>query len=127
MDGRAALVLYDADCGICSRLADGLTRRGIRVAPIRSATGDVELRDLPHTRREAAVHVVDDRGRRRSGAEALPSLLRSFPRLAWTARLVETLPAPFRVGYAVVARHRRGLSRVLGLRACTSVRAARAG
>jgi predicted DCC family thiol-disulfide oxidoreductase YuxK len=126
MDGRAALVLYDADCGVCSRLAEGLTRRGVRVAPIRSATGDVELRDLPRTRREAAVHVVDDRGRRRSGAEALPPILCSFPRFAWCARIVDSLPAPFGMGYAVVARHRRVLSRVLGLRACTSVRAARA-
>ncbi len=117
MDGRAALVLYDADCGVCSRLADGLARRGVRVAPIRSATGDVELCDLPRTRREATVHIVDDRGRRRSGAEALPPILRTFPRLARSARLVESLPVLFRVGYAVVARHRRGLSRVLGLRA----------
>ena len=125
MDGRVALVLYDADCGVCSRLAEALTRRGIPDAPIRSATGEIELRDLPHTCREAAVHVVDDRGRRRSGAEALPPILRALPRLAWSARLVEILPVPSRLGYAAVARRRRVLSRILGLRSCTTGRAAR--
>jgi predicted DCC family thiol-disulfide oxidoreductase YuxK len=119
MDGRAALVLYDADCGVCNRLAEALTRHGVRVAPIRSATGEIELRDLPRTCRDAAVHVLDDRGRRRSGAEALPPILRALPRLAWSARLVEILPAPSGLGYATVARQRRVLSRILGLRACT--------
>jgi predicted DCC family thiol-disulfide oxidoreductase YuxK len=116
--GRAELVLYDADCGICSSLAAWLARRGVRVSPIRSGVGDVELRDLTRTQRDAAVHVVDDRGRRRSGAEALPPILRSLPRLAWTAGLVEAAPAPFRLGYALVARHRRRLSRLAGVRGC---------
>ncbi|HEX3290560.1 MAG TPA: DCC1-like thiol-disulfide oxidoreductase family protein [Gaiella sp.] len=114
MHGRAELVLYDADCGICSRLAAWLGRRGIRVSPIRSAVGEVELRDLARAQRDATVHVVDDCGRRRSGAEALPPILRSVPRLAWSARLVEAAPAPFRLGYTLVARHRGRLSRLAG-------------
>lgn len=120
MKDRAALVLYDAGCGVCSRLADVLARRGVRVAPIRSATGETELRDLPPTSRDAGVHVVDEHGRRRSGAEALPQILRTLPRLAWSAPLVELLPAPSRLGYAAVARHRRVVSRILGLRACSA-------
>jgi len=122
VDGRPALVLYDADCGICSRLADGLERHGVGVAPIRSATGDIELRDLPPAARDAVVHAVDARGRRLSGAAALPLILRTLPRLAWAATLVELLPVPSRLGYAAVARNRRGLSRMLGLRACAPVR-----
>ena len=118
MDRRAALVLYDADCGLCVRLADALAQHGVRIAPIRSATGDLELRDLPLASREAAVHVLDGRGRRRSGAEALPAILRSLPRLTWTATLVAALPRASRLGYAAVARHRRVLSRILSLRAC---------
>jgi predicted DCC family thiol-disulfide oxidoreductase YuxK len=116
-------VLYDADCGICGRLADCLERRGVRVAPIRSATGDIALRDLPRALRDAAVHAVDDRGRRVSGAAALPPILRALPQLAWSATLVELLPAPSRLGYATVARNRRVLSRMLGLRTCASARA----
>ena len=122
MDSRPALVLYDADCGICSRLADGLERRGVGVSPIRSAAGDIELRDLPHATRNAAVHAVDARGRRLSGAAALPLIFRALPRLAWAATLVEVLPAPSRLGYAAVARNRRTLSRMLGLRACAPAR-----
>jgi predicted DCC family thiol-disulfide oxidoreductase YuxK len=122
MRARAALVLYDADCGICGRLAAWLSERGIRVSPIRSAVGDHELRDLTRTRREATVHVVDDRGRRRSGSDALPPILRSLPRLGWAARLVEAAPVPSRLGYAIVARNRRRLSRLAGLRGCTATR-----
>jgi len=123
VEARLVLVLYDADCGICRRLADGLKRRGVGVAPIRSATGDVELRDLPDAARNAAVHAVDDRGRRLSGAAALPLILGALPRLAWAATLAELLPAPSRrLGYAAVARNRRVLSRVLGLRGCAPVR-----
>lgn len=122
MDGRAALVLYDGDCGICSGLAEWLTQRGIRVAPIDSTVGEIELRDLVRSHRESAVHVVDDSGRRRSGSDALPLILRSLPRLAWSARLVETVPAPFGWGYAIVARHRGRLSRLVGLRGCTTER-----
>lgn len=120
MDGRAALVLFDADCGVCSRLAEWLTRRGVRVAPIRSMTGEIELRDLSRACRESAVHVVDEYGRRRTGAEALPSILRALPSLAWSAGLVELFPAPSRLVYAAVARHRHLGSRVLGLRACSA-------
>ena len=122
MGRRAALVLYDAVCGICSRLAAWLAERGIRVAPIRSPVGDVELRDLDHARRDATVHAIDDIGRRRSGAEALAPVLRSLPRLAWSAQLVEALPAPFGWGYALVARHRRRLSRLAGQGGCPAAR-----
>jgi predicted DCC family thiol-disulfide oxidoreductase YuxK len=115
-------VLYDADCGVCGRLASSLAEHGVRVAPIRSTIGDTELRDLLPTLREAAVHVVDDQGRRLSGPDALPAILRSLPRLAWSARIVEAAPAPFRRAYATVARHRGVLSRLLGLRACAGAR-----
>jgi len=120
---RAALVLYDADCGLCGRLARWLERHGTRVVPIRSAVGDQELRDLSPGEREDSVHAVDDHGRRRSGADALPPILRALPHLGWAARAVEAAPAPARWGYAAVTRHRRRLSRLLRLQACAPRRA----
>ena len=48
------------------------------------------------------------------------ALLRSLPRLAWAAPVVEAVPAPFAWGYAAVARHRRVISRAVGLAACRS-------
>lgn len=122
VSGRAALVLYDADCGICARLAAWLAERSVRVSPIRSAVGDRELRDLARRERDATVHIVDDCGRRRSGAEALAPILRSLPRLGWSAPLVEALPGFTDRGYALVARHRRRLSRLAGLPSCTTGR-----
>jgi predicted DCC family thiol-disulfide oxidoreductase YuxK len=120
--GHAELVLYDDECGLCSALARRLARHGIRVAPIASETGDRELRDLDRRVRERSVHVVDREGRRHSGADALPALLRSLPRLAWAAAVIEAVPAPFAWTYAMVARHRRTLSRAIGLDACSSDR-----
>jgi predicted DCC family thiol-disulfide oxidoreductase YuxK len=108
--------LYDEDCGFCTWLAVQLARRGgLAVAGIGSATGTRLLRDLPRERRYESVHVVDARGRRRSGAAALPVLLRALPRLAWAAAIVDAIPWPFARGYELVSRHRRVLSRVLRL------------
>jgi predicted DCC family thiol-disulfide oxidoreductase YuxK len=111
-------VLYDEDCGLCAWLATWLEQSGVAVAPIGSPLGDRHLRDLPHAQRYAAVHVVDVAGRRRSGPEALPPLLRALPRVRWVAPLAESTPWLTAWGYGIVARHRRRLSRVLGLAAC---------
>jgi predicted DCC family thiol-disulfide oxidoreductase YuxK len=117
--GDALTVLYDEDCGFCERVAAWLERRfGLVGAGIGSPTGERMLRDLPRERRYDAVHVVDARGRRRSGADVLPPVLRSLPRFAWAAIVVETVPWPFAWGYGLVARHRHALSRLAGIEAC---------
>jgi predicted DCC family thiol-disulfide oxidoreductase YuxK len=115
----AVLVLYDAGCGLCGALGDWLAARGIAIAPIRSAAGDLHLRDLSPEQRDATVHAVDGRGRRYSGADALPAILRAIPTLRWAAPVIEVAPAPFALGYGLVARYRRAVSRLVGLRACT--------
>jgi predicted DCC family thiol-disulfide oxidoreductase YuxK len=112
-------VLYDEDCGFCTWLAARLARRGeLNAVAIGSVTGARLLRDLPRERRYDSVHVVDPRGRRRSGAAALPTLLDALPRLAWASSIVDAFPQPFAWGYALVSRHRRLLSRLLRLESC---------
>jgi predicted DCC family thiol-disulfide oxidoreductase YuxK len=115
----ALTVLYDEDCGLCRWLAARLARRrGLAVAEIGSAAGARWLRDLPHEQRYESVHVVDVCGRRRSGADALPVVLRALPRMGWSAAIVEAVPWPFARGYELISRHRGVLSRVLSLDTC---------
>lgn len=117
----AAVVLYDADCGFCTRAALALVRRsrgGLRAVPIRSAEGDALLGDLPDARRDGSWHLVTADGRRWSAGAAVAPALRRLPGLAWLAPLVEALPGPVERGYRLVARHRGLLSRLLGSRRC---------
>jgi predicted DCC family thiol-disulfide oxidoreductase YuxK len=111
---RDVTVLYDADCALCTGLAQRLgSREGVSLAPIRSARGAELLQDLSPLEQYASLHVVDEAGMRRSGADALPDLL---PRLRGgraVARLLERFPDATRQGYAFVARNRRRLSRPL--------------
>lgn len=111
---RDVTVLYDADCAFCTGVARRLgSRAGISLAPIRSARGSELLGDLPPHERDASLHVVDAAGARRSGAEALPTLLRRFDAGRPAAWLLERFPRAARAGYRLVARHRLALSRLL--------------
>jgi predicted DCC family thiol-disulfide oxidoreductase YuxK len=118
-----ATLLYDADCGFCTRaatiVASRLGRRSaIGLAPIRSVAGDALLGDLPEAVRDGSWHLVAADGRRWSAGAALGPLLRMIPALAWLAPLVEALPGPVDAGYRLVARHRGLLSRLLGGERC---------
>lgn len=126
MTAPRLIVLFDEGCGFCTRLARWLERRPtIAVEPIGSSVGARLLRDVPPQRRYDTVHVVERRGRRFSGAEALPHLLRMLPGLAWTAPIAEALPGPTAWGYELVARHRGALSRLLRLDAGVDARTGR--
>ncbi|HEY1318535.1 MAG TPA: DCC1-like thiol-disulfide oxidoreductase family protein [Gaiella sp.] len=119
---RDVTVLYDADCGFCTSVARRLgTREGVSLAPIRSARGSALLHDLPLRERDASLHVVDAAGVRRSGADALPGLLRRFRAGRPPAWLLERFPRAARLGYGLVARHRRALSRLLAVSQTRSV------
>jgi predicted DCC family thiol-disulfide oxidoreductase YuxK len=109
-------VLYDEQCGFCTTVARWLVRRGagrLRAEPIGSALGARALRDLAEERRYDTVHVLDERGRRWSGAGSLPVLARATPGLAWAGSLLERVPQATELGYDWVARHRGALSRLL--------------
>ena len=111
---RDVTVLYDPDCAFCTSVAHRLgSREGVSLAPIRSARGDELLHDLTPDERDASLHVVDARGIRRSGADALPQLLRRFRGGRPAAWLVTRFPVAAARVYALVARNRLRLSRPL--------------
>jgi predicted DCC family thiol-disulfide oxidoreductase YuxK len=112
----ALTVLYDEGCRFCFAIAAWLVRtaRGrLRAEPIGSPLGADALRDLDHDARYASVHVVDERGRRWSGAASLPHLARATRGLRWAALPLERFPGMTRAGYDWITRHRRLLSRLL--------------
>jgi len=86
-------VLYDEECGFCTRVAAWLGRlEGITVAAIGSPTGARLLRDLPPEERYEELHVVDPVGRRLSGGAALPVLARRLRGGFAVARLLDASP-----------------------------------
>jgi predicted DCC family thiol-disulfide oxidoreductase YuxK len=113
----ATLVLYDADCGICTSFAAWLAARGVAVAPIGSADGERWLRDLSWSARNASFHAIDAQGRRSSGGEAVAPVLGALGARR-TATLVRAMPRATEIVYGLVARNRRLLSRLTGATAC---------
>jgi predicted DCC family thiol-disulfide oxidoreductase YuxK len=123
-DGRL-IVLYDADCGICTLTARYLERWDrqdrLEALPLQAAASDPR----PAIRSAAAshplhdeLHVVDEEtGELRSGGSAVleivgrlpngrvPTLLGRLPPAAWVVGL----------GYGLVARNRMAISRALRL------------
>ncbi len=106
-------VLYDEGCALCAGLSARLAGADtVSVAPIGSELGKRLLRDLTLGERYASMHVVDAEGTRRSGAEALPPVLRALRGGRLPARVVEVFPRTAALAYRLVARNRSRLSRV---------------
>ena len=110
-------MLYDEGCRFCTAVAAALAARGLAVAAIGSPAGDTWLRDLDHGDRYAAFHAIDGAGRRRSGGTAVPLVLEALPGGRLPAALARRTPRATHLGYGLVARNRRALSRVVGARA----------
>ena len=106
-------MLYDEGCRFCTAAADALAARGLRVAPIGSPVGDTWLRDLDREARYSAFHAVDAAGRRRSGGAAVPVVLDALPGGGALAALARAAPGVTYAGYALVARNRSVLSRLV--------------
>ena len=107
-------VLYDADCGFCKWLLSGLLRwdRAARLHPIplqRSEADDL-LQGLTPAERMASWHLVSPTGERRSGAAAVPPILRLLPGGRLPAAAFGRLPRLTDRGYRWVAEHRSQLS-----------------
>jgi predicted DCC family thiol-disulfide oxidoreductase YuxK len=124
----AATLLYDEDCGLCRATAAWLGYRvapsNLRLLPLTDAADDPDLaprvadRDL-----KAMLHLVHPDGRIATGARAVLAAGRLVPRWRLVARAFD-----HRLGHLVlepvyrqVARHRRQVSRLLGIPASCPV------
>lgn len=107
------VLVYDGDCGVCERFAD-MARRRARNITVR----DHRTHGLASI--EAVIYLAD--GREYAGAPAVARLLVDFDGRPWrlVGRII-ALPVMRTIArgvYFVVARNRRRLSRLFGLRAC---------
>ena len=137
---RRAIMLFDADCGLCTHAAAWLMRRAapehLRAVPLQvvevvaanrnDEPGDdgmaqvrakVEGRDLRTT-----LHVVTANGELRTGAAAVLHAARQLPRWRHLARLADHRlgHALLEPAYRVVAANRNRIGRWLGIKqTCT--------
>jgi predicted DCC family thiol-disulfide oxidoreductase YuxK len=117
------LVLYDADCGICSHTARWLQRldsgRRLLVLPLQSPPA---WADAPPTERlMTEIHVRDRDGRWFAGGGAALRILRELPITrpvgwVWSFRPLRPIVD---AGYRLVADHRGRIGRALGLGVCS--------
>jgi predicted DCC family thiol-disulfide oxidoreductase YuxK len=119
-------LLFDGDCGICTRLARTAAgidrRRRFRIEPYLAFSNEqLGEHGLSHARCARALQLVLPDGRVRSGAFAVNHFLVAY--MPWRV-LVVLLHVLFPVllleviGYVLVARNRHRISRWLGLDAC---------
>jgi predicted DCC family thiol-disulfide oxidoreductase YuxK len=123
-------VVYDGDCGVCSAAVALARERAPRggVAFTASQSLSDAQRAAIEARAGAGVFdrsiVLDGAGRTLTGARAVNATLALlFPRSAPYVAVVERI-APLvaleDAGYRFFARHRRAISRALGLTACAT-------
>ena len=117
------LVLYDADCGICTRAACWLARRDrdrrLDLEPLQAAASLAP--DAPPTAElERALHARATDGRWHRGGDAVLTALAAVPRWRLLAGLVRRTPLGLVVepAYRLVAANRVLASRLLGAEAC---------
>lgn len=119
-DERAAIVLYDDECGLCRMILAALLNwdraERLEPAPIQSARGGRLLSEIPSRERLASWHLVDGTGAVRSGGAGIAVVLAVLPRGARLARMASRFPTATSCAYDWVAGHRALLGRALGAR-----------
>ncbi len=118
---RDWVVVYDGDCGLCKWLLALLLRwdRDERLRPLALALPEADelLADLAPEQRSASWHLISPAGARTSAGEALAPLLSLLPGGRVPAAAFASLPRQTQAGYAFIAEHRSGLSKLLPARA----------
>lgn len=117
------LVLYDADCGICTRSACWLARRDrhrrLDLEPLQEANR-LAPDAPPMAELLLALHARDSGGRWHRGGDAVLTALETLPRWRVLPRVVRRTPLGLVVEplYRLVAANRGLASRLFGAEAC---------
>jgi len=116
-------VLYDEDCGFCRWSADRLrawdAQHRLTFAAIQGPRGAELLVAVPEAQRLGSMHAVVPDGRVWSGGQAIRVILAELPGGSVPASIAAAFPGATEATYRLVARHREGLGRMLGQRACS--------
>jgi predicted DCC family thiol-disulfide oxidoreductase YuxK len=124
--GKAASILYDADCGFCRwSLAQVLRldrHSRLRPVPLQDPEAETLLTGMTPDQRMASWHLVGEDGRVYSGGDAFPPLLRLIPGGGPVARVLAAFPSFGRVGYRAVAARRSSLGRLIPARSSARAR-----
>jgi predicted DCC family thiol-disulfide oxidoreductase YuxK len=119
---KRAVLLFDEDCGFCRWATDRLLRwdrRGaLRALSIQSEEGERLLDGMDDQRKLSSWHLASPGGRVVSGGAAVAPLTRLLPLGGPLALIARSFPAATDALYRMVARHRTGLARLVGARAC---------
>jgi predicted DCC family thiol-disulfide oxidoreductase YuxK len=111
------VLLYDADCGVCTWLTARILawdrRRRLRPVALQDPEADSLLAGIDEETRMASWHLVDDQGSVISGGAALAPLLRLLPGGAPLAGAAERAPRLVDRAYRWAAGHRGLLGRPL--------------
>jgi predicted DCC family thiol-disulfide oxidoreductase YuxK len=115
-----AVVLYDADCGVCVWLLAGLLRcdrdERLRSLALQRPEADELLADLTPAERIASWHLISPAGARRSAGAALAPLLALLPRGRAPAAALARVPGLTDRGYRWTAEHRAQLAKLVPAR-----------
>jgi predicted DCC family thiol-disulfide oxidoreductase YuxK len=117
-------VLYDADCGLCSRTAQALrlldARRRLRVIPLQTAEAELGALAPPADAMRARLHAGVPGNGWSTGGEATLRIARAIPVL-WSLAFAGSLPILNRLvepTYQLLASHRDQIGRLLGADRC---------
>jgi predicted DCC family thiol-disulfide oxidoreductase YuxK len=117
-----AVLLFDEDCGFCRWATDRVLRwdRGgtLRALPIQSEEGDRLLDGMDDGRKRSSWHLAWPGGRVDSGGAAVAPLAHLLPLGGPLALIARSFPTATDALYRMIARHRTGLARLVGARAC---------
>ncbi|MGH2589259.1 MAG: thiol-disulfide oxidoreductase DCC family protein [Actinomycetota bacterium] len=117
-----AVLLYDRDCGFCRWSTARILAwdRGlVRAVALQHPEARRLLPEMDPSRKMASWHLVTPGARVRSGGAAIAPLARLLPGGAPIAFLAEVFPGLTERAYRWTAKHRDGLGRLLGERACS--------